>query len=98
MARIKGTLALKSEGRPISETAPTSCTADYNDLEQEAPARRVIVEKNGDKFTVRVDPPALALALDSSHPEYKRARGYAGGLRLAHRWPIVDRAAEGGDE
>lgn len=98
MARIKGTLALKSEGRPKTETAPisASCTADYNPKDNEVPAQRVIVEKIGEHYRVSVEPPALAAALDMEFTEYKRARGFAGGLRLAYRWPIEDRTQEGG--
>ena len=45
-------------------------------------------------FCVTVQPP-----LDGHDPQifdsHKRARGFAGGLRLSHRWPIVDETGGG---
>lgn len=95
MARLNGTLSLKSKGRPIAGTAPSSCDPDYTTADDSALRRSVVVERDGDAFIVRVEPSCLGGLLDRSFAEYKRARGYAGGLRLMHRWPIEDCAAGG---
>lgn len=96
MPRLQGTLTITSKGRPNAGTAPSSAShTHYITAADSALQRSVIVEPAGDEFSVRVDPPCLGGFFDRSFAEYKRARGYAGGLRLTHRWPIDDRA-EGG--
>lgn len=55
---------------------------------------RIVLERDGDGFAVRVQPPLDGHDLDRTSESYKDARGWAGGLRLTHCWPIDDHAAD----
>lgn len=44
----------------------------------------------GDGFTVRIDPAPEGDSLDMATDDYRRARGWASGLRLTHGWRIRD--------
>lgn len=57
---------------------------------------RIIVrpEAFGCGFDVVVDPPAPDEILDREFATHREARGYASGLRLTRRWPIVDQTDE----
>jgi hypothetical protein len=61
------------------------------------PAPRVIRVQpgsSGDGYDVEIVPPLEAGNFDAHFNDYKRARGYAGGLRLTLALPIVDLCAE----
>lgn len=52
--------------------------------------RRIVIAQAGESFRVCVDPAPDGPDMGDTFPTYRRARGYAGGLRLIHRWPIAD--------
>lgn len=61
------------------------------------PERAVIVGPSDDGFLVEIIPPLEGAGnFDQWHPTYKKARGYAGGLRLSLALPLVD-LCEGAD-
>lgn len=41
-------------------------------------------------FRVQVQPPVEGEDLDTDLPDYRKARGWAGGLRLTRGWKLVD--------
>ncbi len=51
-------------------------------------------EPFGTGFDVKVQPPLETESLDREYRDYKEARGWAGGLRLARGWRIVDQCGE----
>lgn len=55
---------------------------------------RILIEHAAAGFSVRIDPLVSGASYDATYPTHKQARGYASGLRLAHRWPIVDLASD----
>ncbi len=57
--------------------------------------RSIIVTQDGGQFHVCVDPAPDGPDLSGAFPTYRKARGFAGGLRLIHRWPIIDRTCGG---
>lgn len=48
----------------------------------------------GDGIVVTVRPKPDGDDLDAGFPDYKRARGWAGGLRMTHGWRIVDHVGD----
>lgn len=58
--------------------------------------RSIIITQEGEGFAVRVDPAPEGPDLTGSFPTYRTARGHAGGLRMIHRWPIVDQTCGDG--
>lgn len=59
--------------------------------------RIIIIEQQDGRFAVRVDPPFEGDDFARTDAEYKAVRGWAGGLRLTHRWPIEDRTLSDGE-
>ena len=57
--------------------------------------RSIIVTQDGGQFHVCVDPAPDGPDFSDAFPTYRKARGYASGLRLIHRWPIIDRTCGG---
>ena len=53
--------------------------------------RRIVITKEAGEFRVCVDPTPEGPDLSGCFLTHRHARGHAGGLRLAHRWPIIDR-------
>jgi hypothetical protein len=53
----------------------------------------VIVEQDGETYTVRVEPPQEGFTEPQSFDRYKAARGFAGGVRLTRGYAIDDRCA-----
>lgn len=51
-------------------------------------------EAFGIGFDVVIDPPLESESLDREWPTHRDAYGYASGLRLARRWPIIDLASD----
>lgn len=58
---------------------------------------RIILKREGEGFAVVVEPPLSGESFDTQRATYKEARGWAGGLRLTHRWPIEDRTLSDGE-
>ncbi len=68
-----------------SETRENSTTFDH---------QVILGQGIGNMFLVSVEPP------HPDHPPqifdcHRKARGYAGGLRMCHRWQIVDQTGDG---
>lgn len=55
---------------------------------------RILIERDGEGFVVRVDPAPAGPDLSGRYGKHRDAFGFASGLRLAHRWPIVDLASD----
>lgn len=51
----------------------------------------VIIREGGGGFLVTVEPAPDGFEQPPPFADHKRARGYAGGLRLVHRWKIIDK-------
>jgi hypothetical protein len=56
------------------------------------PERRIIITALGEGFRVEIQPPVEGEHLDANLPDYRRARGWAGGLRFTRGWRIHDQA------
>lgn len=54
----------------------------------------IVIEAEADMIRVTVTPPVEGFDYDDTHPDYRAARGYAGGLRMSCGWPIVDRVGD----
>ena len=54
------------------------------------PERRIVISAVTDGFRVEVQPPVEGEDLDADLPDYSKARGWAGGLRLTRGWRIKD--------
>ena len=52
--------------------------------------RRIIISTVPTGFRVEVQPPVEGEELDADFPVYRKARGWAGGLRLTRGWRIHD--------
>ncbi|MBB6190563.1 hypothetical protein FHS51_000776 [Sphingobium wenxiniae] len=57
--------------------------------------RRILITQEGGQFRVCVDPAPDGPDLTAIFPTYRAARGNAGGLRLVHRWSIIDQTCPG---
>lgn len=51
---------------------------------------RIVIRNDGDRFAVFVDPPLAGHDLDGTFAVWKAARGHASGVRMIHRFPIID--------
>jgi hypothetical protein len=51
-------------------------------------------EAFGAGYDVKVVPPLPGEPLDAEFAEYRKARGWAGGLRMTRGWRIVDQTGE----
>lgn len=93
---------MKNE-RPLAggEEARVSIGPDSAAFSTLTPSDATIVDRHvvitgglNNLYCVTVQPP-----LDGHGPQifdsHKKARGFAGGLRLSHRWPIVDETGGG---
>lgn len=59
-------------------------------------APTIFIRAGGGGFLVTVEPlPPEGFAPPGPFPDHKRARGFAGGLRMVHRWRLVDETGEG---
>lgn len=58
---------------------------------------RIEIATSPEGFAVNVVPPIEGEDFDREFPTHRSARGYAGGLRLARRWGIIDRTCGGID-
>jgi len=56
----------------------------------------ILIEQSADAVRVTVTPPVTGFDYDDTLPDYRAARGYAGGLRMSCGWPIVDRVGDMG--
>jgi hypothetical protein len=54
------------------------------------PERRIIISAVPAGFRVAVQPPVEGEDLDADFQVYRKARGWAGGLRLTRGWRIHD--------
>ena len=52
--------------------------------------RRIVISREAGRFCVRIDPAPDGPDLSGAFATYRIARGHAGGLRMVHRWPIID--------
>ena len=55
----------------------------------------IFVRAGGDGFVVTVEPAPDGFTPTGPFADHKSARGFAGGLRLVHRWRLVDETGEG---
>jgi hypothetical protein len=55
------------------------------------PARQIVLSSMPEGFRVEVQPPVEGEDLDANFPDYRRARGWAGGLRFSRGWKLIDR-------
>lgn len=56
--------------------------------------RRIVISTLPDGFRVEVQPPVKGEDLNADLPDYRRARGWAGGLRFTRGWRIHDLTEE----
>ena len=54
------------------------------------PERRIILTALPNGYRVQVIPPVEGEDLDADFPLYRKARGWAGGLRLSRGWRLID--------
>lgn len=59
-----------------------------------SPQRLIILTATETGFRVQVQPPVEGEDLDADLPDYRRARGWAGGLRFTRGWRITDLTGE----
>ncbi len=55
----------------------------------------IFVRADGDGFVVTVEPAPDGFTPPGPFVDHKRARGYAGGLRMIHCWKLIDETREG---
>ncbi len=55
----------------------------------------IFVRAGGGGYLVAVEPAPDGFVLPDPFVDQKSARGFAGGLRLVHRWRLVDETGEG---
>ncbi|KXU29942.1 hypothetical protein A0J57_18140 [Sphingobium sp. 22B] len=58
------------------------------------PERLIVIMSAPPGFRVQVQPPVEGEDLDADLPDYRRARGWAGGLRMSRGWRVIDRTGE----
>jgi hypothetical protein len=58
------------------------------------PARQIILSAIPEGFRVQVQPPVEGEDLNADFPDYRRARGWAGGLRFTRGFRLVDQTAQ----
>lgn len=56
--------------------------------------RRIIISALPEGYRVEVQPPIEGEELDADFPVYRKARGWAGGLRLSRGWRVIDQTLE----
>lgn len=54
------------------------------------PQRLIILSATETGFRVEVQPPVEGEDLDADFAVYRKARGWAGGLRLTRGWRLID--------
>lgn len=59
-----------------------------------APDRIITISHCPEGFAVCVTPPVDGDDLDQTFADHRRARGWAGGLRMTRGWRIVDLASD----
>jgi hypothetical protein len=59
----------------------------------EAQGHTIIIRAIGSGYAVSIEPPIDGEDLDGTFDAHKNARGWASGLRMTRRWPIVDLAS-----
>ncbi|CAN5349962.1 hypothetical protein BH10PSE12_BH10PSE12_18910 [soil metagenome] len=56
--------------------------------------RRIILDRLGSGFSVRIDPPLEGEDLNGDFDSYRNARGWAGGVRMTRGWLLMDQTGE----
>lgn len=57
-------------------------------------APSIYIRADGGGYRVTVEPSPEGFTPPDLFDDHKRARGFAGGLRMVHRWRLVDETQE----